>query len=206
MTMVTFSSNGRRSRKKAAVRKQILATAIRLFSEKGLERVTVDQIADAADIGKGTIYNYFRSKEDIVVAFMADFERRALARIPHLLTGDRSLDRTLSDFVRTQLRWRRPYHAFVLVFLAQMFSHTTDFFPHMVEMQKAIDAPMEALFRSLQERGLMRKDVPISELVLVFKTVRLGLTALWAVEGPPFRQTEKVSRRAMQLLSEGLQP
>lgn len=205
MTVVTYSTTGRRSRKKAAVRKQILATAVRLFSEKGLEQVTVDQIAEAADVGKGTIYNYFRSKEDIVVAFMADFERRAMARIPGLVTSNHSLDRTLSDFLRTQLRWRRPYHAFVLVFLAQMFSHTADFMPHMVEMQKSIDAPMEALFRSLQERGLMRKDVPLSELILIFKTVRLGLTALWAVEGPPFRQTEKAVRRAMQLFCEGLQ-
>lgn len=206
MTTVTFSLEGRRTRKKTAVRKHILATAILLFSEKGLNHVTVDQIAEASDVGKGTIYNYFRSKEDIVVAFMVDFERRALARIPALLKGSRSLDRALSDFARTQLRWRRPYHAFVRIFLAQMFSHTSEFMPHMVEMQKTIDAPMEALFRSLQDQGLMRNDVPLSDLVLVFKTVRLGLTALWAVEGPPFRGTEKVLRRAIQLFCEGLQP
>ncbi|HKS82141.1 MAG TPA: TetR/AcrR family transcriptional regulator [Candidatus Acidoferrales bacterium] len=204
MTIVTFSAKGRRNRKKAAVRSKIIGAAIRLFSEKGLEHVSVDQIAESADVGKGTIYNYFRSKEDIVVAFMADFERRALARIPSLLTSNRSLDRALADFARAQLRWRRPYHAFVRIFLAQMFSHTAEFMPHMVEMQKAIDAPMEALFQSLQQRGLMRKDVPLSELVLVFKTLRLGLTALWAVEGPPFLGTEKVLRRAMQIFSEGL--
>jgi AcrR family transcriptional regulator len=34
----------------------------------------VEHIADVADVGKGTIYNYFATKEDIVVAFMADLK------------------------------------------------------------------------------------------------------------------------------------
>ena len=45
-----------------------------LFSRRSLDAVTIDEIAAAADVGKGTIYNYFATKEDIVVAFMADLE------------------------------------------------------------------------------------------------------------------------------------
>jgi len=72
MTVVT----SRRERKKIAVRSQILSTAIELFSRRGLDVVTIDEIAAAADVGKGTVYNYFTTKEDIVVAFMADLEAR----------------------------------------------------------------------------------------------------------------------------------
>ena len=71
----------RRERKKVAVRSQILSTAIELFSRRGLDAVTIDEIAAAADVGKGTVYNYFTTKEDIVVAFMANLEARMAPRI-----------------------------------------------------------------------------------------------------------------------------
>jgi AcrR family transcriptional regulator len=48
MTMVTNGLQSRRARKKAATRSQIIAAAVRLFSEHGIEAVTVDQIAAAA--------------------------------------------------------------------------------------------------------------------------------------------------------------
>jgi hypothetical protein len=89
--------------------------------------------------------------------------------------------------------------------MAQMFMRTEQFLPYMLEMQKAIDPNLEALFGSLQERGQLRKDAAIPELIAVFKTVHLGLTALWAVEGPPFHWTEQVLQREIKLFCEGLE-
>jgi len=204
MTTVIKQQPSRRARKKSAVRSQIIAAAIELFSRNGIENVTVDQIAEAADIGKGTVYNYFDTKEDIVVAFMADLERRVQARLHRLGARTGTLDSILAEFVRLQLRRKKRYHQFVRVFLGQMFLHTGSFVPYMAEMQKAIDPPMEKLFRALQQRGALRKDVNLTELVLVFKTMQLGLTALWAVEGPPFRATEYVLQQEIKLFCEGL--
>jgi tetracycline repressor-like protein len=56
MTTVTKGFQSRRARKKAAMRAQIIAAAIRLFSGHGIEAVTVDQIAAAADVGKGHMF------------------------------------------------------------------------------------------------------------------------------------------------------
>ncbi|HXN98806.1 MAG TPA: TetR/AcrR family transcriptional regulator [Candidatus Acidoferrales bacterium] len=204
MTTVMQKAEPRRERKKAAVRAHILSTAIQLFSQHGLDSVTVDQIADAADIGKGTIYNYFSTKEDIVVAFMVDFETRVQAKVRRLVISKGSLQSILAEFIRFQFRMKKPYHQFVRVFLGQMFLRTEQFIPYMFEMQKAIDPPLEALFRGLQERGLMRKDVHPPELVVIFKTIHLGLTALWAVEGPPFQFTEKTLKQEIKLFCQGL--
>jgi hypothetical protein len=85
-----------------------------------------------------------------------------------------------------------------------MFNRTEQFLPYMIEMQKAIDPPLETLFRSLQDRGAISKDVPLTGLILVFKTVQMGLSALWAIEGPPFRATERVLQLEMKLFCEGL--
>jgi AcrR family transcriptional regulator len=194
-----------RPRKKAAARAKIIATAVELFSRHGLPGVTVEHIADVADIGKGTIYNYFATKEDIVVAFMADLEAKIQARTRRFAKSKGSLCSILKKFIRFQFRLKRPYHPFVRVFLGQMFVRTEQFLPHMVEMQKAIDPPLEELFRGLQERGVIRKDVQIAMLIPVFKTIHLGLTALWAVEGPPFGGTKMVLEQEMKLFCEGLE-
>src|SRR5213595_3225413 len=102
MPMVTTVP--RRQRKKDAARSLILATAIELFSTHGIDEVTVEQIADAADVGKGTIYNYFQTKEDIVVAFIVDLERQVQARLSRFTASGASLDSILTVFIRLQFR------------------------------------------------------------------------------------------------------
>lgn len=55
----------RRSRKRLATREDISEAATRLFYERGFDHVTVDEIADAADVGRMTVFNHFRRKEDL---------------------------------------------------------------------------------------------------------------------------------------------
>lgn len=55
----------RRSRKRLAIRQIISDVATRLFFERGFDRVTVDEIADAADVARMTVFNHFPRKEDM---------------------------------------------------------------------------------------------------------------------------------------------
>ncbi|RAJ60736.1 TetR family transcriptional regulator [Streptomyces sp. KhCrAH-43] len=59
---------GLRERKKRETRRRLLETATTLFSERGFDQVSVAEIADAADVSKMTVFNYFDSKEDLVFA------------------------------------------------------------------------------------------------------------------------------------------
>jgi AcrR family transcriptional regulator len=68
----------RRSRKRLATRQGISDTATRLFIERGFDRVTVDEIADAADVGRMTVFNHFPRKEDMF--FDRDEEGREMLR------------------------------------------------------------------------------------------------------------------------------
>jgi TetR/AcrR family fatty acid metabolism transcriptional regulator len=205
MTMVKEPPPSRRERKKSVIRERIIAKGVELFSRQGIADVTVDQIAEAADVGKGTIYNYFPSKEHIVVAFMVNFEREVQKALTSLIASQRALDATLSSFVLHQFRVKERYHSFVRVLLTQMFLHTDQFLPYMVEMQKVTDPPLEKFFGRLQQRGAIRRDIRLRDLIMVFKTIQLGLTALWAVEGPPFRATESTVRQEMKLFCKGLE-
>lgn len=53
------------ARRRARTRERIFTEAMRLFSERGFDSVTVAQIAEAADIGKGTFFTHFPSKRDV---------------------------------------------------------------------------------------------------------------------------------------------
>jgi AcrR family transcriptional regulator len=57
---------GLRDLKKARTRRLIAGTAARLFAERGFERVTVSEIARAAEVAEQTLYNYFPTKEQLV--------------------------------------------------------------------------------------------------------------------------------------------
>jgi len=58
----------RQQRRVQRRKKEILAAAARVFSAKGYASSTTKEIADAADISEGTLYNYFESKRDILIA------------------------------------------------------------------------------------------------------------------------------------------
>jgi AcrR family transcriptional regulator len=58
---------GRRERNKQEKRERIVAAARALFAEKGFEATTTAEIANRADIGVGTLFLYYASKEDLLV-------------------------------------------------------------------------------------------------------------------------------------------
>ena len=59
---------GRRERKKMDTRRRIFRAAFDLFTSKGFDATTVEEIAHRADVGKGTVFNYFPQKTAFLVA------------------------------------------------------------------------------------------------------------------------------------------
>ena len=76
---------GLRARKKEQAWTAIRATALRLFAERGCDAVSVTDIAAAANVSRGTFFNYFDGKESVVVTYgfhEADVQRRLMDRRP----------------------------------------------------------------------------------------------------------------------------
>ncbi|QNS05013.1 TetR/AcrR family transcriptional regulator [Streptomyces xanthii] len=68
---------GLRERKKQRTREVLSESAVRLFLEKGYEKVSVAEVAEAAGVSKPTVFRYFASKEDLVLHRFADHEDEA---------------------------------------------------------------------------------------------------------------------------------
>jgi len=69
------------ARKQEAARRRLVAAAMELIAEKGVEGLRIREIADAADIGFGSFYNHFATKEELVEAVVGDFLGSTTAEI-----------------------------------------------------------------------------------------------------------------------------
>jgi AcrR family transcriptional regulator len=81
--MTTSTRRGRSAEGRAEVRRDLVAAAAQLFTERGYDETTVDDIAAAAGVGRRTFFRYFRGKED---ALSPDHER-GLTRISEVFDG-----------------------------------------------------------------------------------------------------------------------
>jgi len=101
----------RRSRKRLATRQKISDVATALFIKRGFDQVTVDDIAEAADVSRMTVFNHFARKEDMF--FDLDYEAREDLR--SALQG-RKKGTSPVEAVRLFARWavaeKRPYVRF----------------------------------------------------------------------------------------------
>src|ERR1700687_1506495 len=65
----SLSASDRRQRRSADIRERLFRAALDLFAQRGFAETTVEDITEAADVGKGTFFNYFPSKDHILLAF-----------------------------------------------------------------------------------------------------------------------------------------
>jgi AcrR family transcriptional regulator len=71
-------------RKKESTRKKIIKVATSLFSERGFDAATVDQIAAKAKVNKALIYYYFKNKKDLLAKIFDSFIEEGLVRFQEL--------------------------------------------------------------------------------------------------------------------------
>ena len=108
------SSPGKREQNKEQTKKRILAAALLLFREKGLEETTTRQISKKAGIAEGTLFNYFKTKEDLALYFF-QMETENLIQWFH---ADSRLQKArlpekLFAMIHRQLEYIEPYEDFI---------------------------------------------------------------------------------------------
>jgi AcrR family transcriptional regulator len=94
---------GLRERKKAQTRQTIADTALRLFTERGFDQVTVAEVAREAEVSEATLFNYFPTKEDLLFSRMGAYEARLVDAVRDRDSGT-SVVTALTEFL---LRPRR---------------------------------------------------------------------------------------------------
>lgn len=104
---------GRRERKKQQTRAALITAALRLVDQRGFDRVTVEEISEAADVSSRTFFNYFATKDEALIGDPItdgpDFEAALLAQPAGLTVVEairRALAPTIEDIEDHRELWR----------------------------------------------------------------------------------------------------
>ena len=95
---ISDTDRGLRDRKRANTHARIQAEGLRLFLERGFEATTLDEVAEAAEVSRRTLLNYFGSKEEIVLSAKAGFPQQVADAV-----AARPADEPLLDMVENAL-------------------------------------------------------------------------------------------------------
>jgi AcrR family transcriptional regulator len=175
-----------RDRKKAATRARILAAAEEMFRRKGYAGATTTGIAEVAGIAEGTIFNYFASKAEILVAVF----QRAFLREPYVFDrsdGSEAADQ-ISRFVDHYLSPAKTMDkALLREVLASGYRRTGEsayVFAAMQEMDRTIARGLADYLSRLQAQGVIAGDVDVGAFVEVGYAVVMYLLGRYAISEP----------------------
>src|ERR1700752_425755 len=175
-------SPDRRQRRSAEIRERLFRSALDLFAKKGFAETTVEDITNAADLGKGTFFNYFPSKEHILLAF----SEMQLAKLQSAVEQARRTSEPMPNFLRslgalmTQEPTRNP--AIILAIL-QAYLSSTPVREAMLDLQKRVLALHSEMIQLGQQRGEIREDLPAVEISQVFRQAIFGTLLIWTLYG-----------------------
>lgn len=105
---------GRRAQNKKEIRDRIVKAALDLFQTKGFDATTTKAIARKARIAEGTVFNYFKSKDDIALYFFEQEVDQAMAAVrdnPRLRKAP--LEEKLFTLVHSQLEFLAHHERFI---------------------------------------------------------------------------------------------
>ena len=175
---------GRRQRHATETRLRLFRCALQLFAKRGFPSVTVEEITEAADVGKGTFFNYFESK-DHVLGVIAEVQhgkvREALSATGQ---GKQSIHSVLHRLVRRLVEepGRSPSlaRAFISSFLASEGVRTA-IARNMREGRRMIAQVVAAG----QERGEIDPRLKKEKVAMQLLQTCMGTVLLWSLDGAP---------------------
>lgn len=174
---------GRRARRRAETRARILRAALGLFARQGFFATTVEQITEAADVGKGTFFNYFPSKEHV----LAGFSEMQLAKVRAVLAAARAGRPSVREALHRLMHAlaEEPGRSPTLVRSLLVATLSSEPVRHL--MRRNLGRGRRLLARLLadgQGRGEVRGDREAVEMARLFQQTFFGALLVWALHPP----------------------
>jgi AcrR family transcriptional regulator len=193
----------RRQRRSADIRERLFGAALQLFAEKGFAETTVEDITNAADVGKGTFFNYFPSKDHILLAF----GEMQLGKLEEAVKTARSRNESMPEFLRTlgvRMTQEPTRNPAIIRALLQAHLSTTPVREAMIDLQQRVHALLTQMIQLGQDRGEIRSDLPAADFAHVFRQTIFGTLLIWSLYGDASLHSR--IEAAFNVLWSGLKP
>lgn len=189
-------------RKKEETKKKIIVVAMDLFVKQGFDKTTVEQIAEEADIAKGTIYNHFPVKEAIISEYIL---QEIKERGPEVALSLQELPDTRSRLIKIlqkSLEWvefefdkelYKKYFAYRMQTLGQSIKGETP--------RSGFQLALAHIIALGQETGEIRKDIPSEVLAQQLESLHAVTVANWLYIPERFSVDKSISWNVDLLLN-----
>jgi AcrR family transcriptional regulator len=174
------SRASRRERHRTETRERLFRCALQLFAERGYLDTTVEDITEAADVGKGTFFNYFPTKEHV----LANFGDERIAVIERAAEEARRTKGHVLPVIKNLATYLAGLSAESPDLLRSIYAANASCAPVRAEMRKRILAARRLMAEMLaiaQQRGEIRRDLSSAELARLVQLVFHGVTLAWAL-------------------------
>ncbi|MGH9745805.1 MAG: TetR/AcrR family transcriptional regulator [Candidatus Acidiferrales bacterium] len=189
--------SNRRERHRLETRERLYRAALNLFGERGFMETTVEDITNAADVGKGTFFNYFPTKEHVLAAYGGE----RIAAVERALEKARSSEGSVLEVLGELATDSAGQSHENPAILRAIYAAHASCAPVRAELQKRMETSRKILAEIIslaQKRGEMRRDMPSIEMARLVQTVVIGMTMAWALN--PDRQFQKTAKQVWDLI------
>jgi len=192
-------------------RAEILDAALKLFSSKGFHETTMEEVAHAAGVAKGTIYLYFPSKEHVLLALKRDFMMGLTTAVADIvaeaieqLEAGKELDYRdiIDDIFDAVVDYHTKRHEAVEVVVRQ--SPSPDLMREALDLERDYLALVASAFRTGAEYGLVHTEDPEMTAHLVTAAIRDNIASSLCYEEPA--DLDRLVEAAKQMLYKALAP
>jgi len=171
----------RRERHRTETRARLFRAALDLFAERGFMETTVEDITEAADVGKGTFFNYFPTKEHVLATYGGERVARVQAALDEARRGSRSVLEIIRDLAADSAGQSKENPALLRAIYAAHASCA----PVRQELQKRMRLSrriLSRLFALAQERGEIRRDVSANDAARLAQLALMGSCMVWSLQ------------------------
>lgn len=169
---------------KQLTRERLIWAAAEAFAEHGVEGARIGDISLAAGLARGTVYNYFDNKQDLMLAIIEYFADRATANAPGLT--DEPIADQLRRILEVDIAWVREHEPFAKLFLRELVNLTPDLYARVLAATMPFPQRLARVVEEGVRRGEIRTDLSPQQLALTLSGLKeMALLQHWGTGGWP---------------------
>lgn len=190
----------RRERKRDTLQQRIVDVAMSLFDAEGYGAVTMERIAAAADVAKGTLYKYFPVKEAIVAAFMIGAASGHDEEVDALMTRIPDARGRLLALYEGIAAWSIQHRDYMAAYIAYRLSEP-NWYAVADRQRTGFHRHLTRALAAGRVAGELRDDIPLELSVAYLQSMQLAATLVWLRQ--PEADLVALLRQAALLFLEG---
>jgi len=176
-------SEKRKAALESMMKETIHEAAVATLLEHGLEGLTMERVAEAAEMAKGTLYNYFKDKQRLLLSVFVTLAESFNEEMARIVASDLSASEKLVKVLENMFSgFEKNRH--ILVILAQGRIHNLkEYSSQLAQIPEladsaAVNHPIDSVIRTIIEEGIEQKEFHVGDPVLLTDIVLGAVTSV----------------------------